>query len=65
MGVEDTFCKASGLKEGKAEYHGIGGDTENRTVQVVGNHHFIHKNGVDTHAYHDEKALHPSRKQAL
>ena len=32
MCVENAFCKASRLKEGKAEYHGVGGYAENGTV---------------------------------
>ena len=34
MCVENAFCKASRLKEGEAEYHGVGGYAENGTVQV-------------------------------
>ena len=33
MCVENALCNASRLKEGKAEYHGIGGYAENGTVQ--------------------------------
>ena len=36
MCVENAFCKASRLKEGEAEYHGVGGYAENGTVQVCG-----------------------------
>lgn len=65
MCVENALCKASRLKEGEAEYHGIGCYAENGTVQVGSDNHFIHKHGVDTHAYHDEKALYAQCEQAF
>ena len=65
MCMENAFCKASRLKEGEAEYHGVGGYAENGTVQVCGDYHFIHKHGVDTNAYHDEKALYAQCEQAF
>ena len=65
MCVENALCKASRLKEGKAEYHGVGCYAENGTVQVGSDYHFIYKHGVDTDTNHDEKALYAQCKQAF
>ena len=64
-GMKNALCKASCLKEGEAEYHGVGCYAENSTVQVCCDNHFIHKHGVDTHAHHDEKALYAQCEQAF
>ncbi len=65
MCVENALCKASRLKEGKAEYHGVGGYAEYGTVQVCRYYHFIHKHGVDTNAHHDKKSLYAQCEQAF
>ena len=65
MCVENALCKASRLEQGKAEYHGVGGYAENGTVQVCRYCHLVYKHGIDTHAYHDEKALYAQCEQAF
>ena len=65
MCVENAFCKASRLKEGEAEYHGVGGYAENGTVQVRRYCHLVHKHGVNADTYHDKKALYAQCEQAF
>ena len=63
--MENRFCKASRLKEGKTEYHGVSCYAEYGTVQVCGDYHFIHKHGVNADTHHDKKALYAQCEQAF
>lgn len=65
MYMENALCKTFRLKEWEAEYHGVGCYTENGTVQVGIDYHFIHKHGVDIDTNHDEKVLYAQCKQAF
>lgn len=65
MRCKNGFREASGLKERKAEQHGISRAGPDCALNVAGHGNGFHQHGVNRHADHNQKALESERKQGF
>ncbi len=63
MGVQDAFCKAPRLEQGKAEQHGISHASPDSRADVAGHGDIPHQHRIDTHADNDQKRLESQGEQ--